>query len=109
MSIIAAALLAASPLAPAIDRASLDLQAQAESLRPSAAAARAERRRGPPLRLDDLATIASICGAASGQRNPGAFLGVLERAYGLSHADASALRSSCAGYLAASFRRTNLR
>ncbi len=98
MSIIVAMLVGAAPIGAVIDRASLDLQAQAEALRP---ATTASRRQGPQVRLQDLGTIASICEAASRQSDPGEFLRVLERAYGMSQAESSALRSSCTGYLAA--------
>ena len=97
MSIIIAIAVAGAPIGAVIDRASLDLQAQVESLRPSTTAA---RRGAPPVRLHDLRTIASICEAASRQRQPGEFLTILEQAYNLSAADAAALRNSCTGYLA---------
>lgn len=95
MDIILAALLLApiSPL-PEIDRAALDLQARAEALQPRRAVA--SRRAG----LFELETMTTVCRAAAGQRDPGAFLDTLGRAYGLGAGDQRTLRGSCAAYLA---------
>jgi hypothetical protein len=108
MSIIIAIVMAAAPIGSHIDRASLDLQAQVESLRPSGTGT---RHAAPQVRLNDLRTIASICEAASRQREPGEFLAILEQAYSLSALEAAALRNSCTGYLAgrASVVRASIR
>ena len=61
---------------------------------------------GNPL---DLAQITTICRAAGEQDDPAAFIGRLSSAYALSADDRTALRSSCAAYLAwrADARRGN--
>lgn len=90
MTIIYAVLLASSaPVLPHIDRASLELQAQAEALQ-------APARRGAM----NLSAMATVCGAAAGQADPAEFLAALGRAYPLSAADSAALRATCAAYLA---------
>jgi hypothetical protein len=94
MSYFLAALLLAPAALPEIDRRALDLQARAEALRPRTIQASA---RSGAL---DLEATTTICRAASGQRDPAAFLGTLSRAYGLDAQASAALRGSCAAYLA---------
>ena len=108
MSIVIAIALAGAPIGAMIDQASLDLQAQVESLRPANIGA---RRAAPQVRLNDLGTIASICEAASRQREPGAILAILENAYRLSPSEGAAIRNSCTGYIAgrASVVRASIR
>lgn len=93
-AILAALLLAPAMPLPEIDRASLDLQARAEALQPRRIAL--HRRAG----LFELDAMTTVCRAAAGQRDPGAFLDTLGRAYGLGPADQRVLRGSCAAYLA---------
>jgi hypothetical protein len=101
---LAAALLAGSKLH--IDRDTLDVQARAEALRPRERARTAQPVRRPaPRRASggnalDLAQITTICRAAGEQADPGAFVGRLSSAYGLSADDNASLRASCAAYLA---------
>jgi hypothetical protein len=90
MMIIYSLLLASSaPVLPHIDRAALELQAQAEALQ-------------APVRSGGvgLAALGTICGAAANQTDPAEFIATLSRAYRLSPAQGAALRASCAGYLA---------
>lgn len=95
MNIFFAAMLLAPAELPEIDRAALDIQARAESLRPRRAAVSANRR--PVL---DLEATTIVCRAAGGQRDPAAFLSTLSRAYGLDASESATLRGSCAAYLA---------
>jgi len=92
MSLVLAAMLLAPAALPEIDRTALDRQARAEALRPRAAAV----RRAP----FDLEAMTTVCRAASGQRDPAAFIATLSRAYGLDASESAALRGSCAAYLA---------
>ena len=93
MSILLAALLLGPSGLPEIDRRSLDLQARAEALQPRLASSQAKG-------LFELDAITTVCRAAGSQPDPRAFLSTLSRAYGLDATQASALRGSCAAYLA---------
>ena len=101
MDIILAALLAGKTVLPTIDRNSLELQARAEALQPSAARARrpAPRRASGGGALD-LASITTICRAAGNQDDPAGFIARISSAYALPPDEALSLRSSCAAYLA---------
>ena len=104
MDIILAALLAGKEVLPTIDRNSLELQARAEALQPTASRP-APARRPAPRRASgggslDLASITTICRAAGNQDDPAAFIARLSSAYSLSGDEAQSLRSSCAAYLA---------
>jgi len=48
----------------------------------------------------DLSAITAICRAAGNQRDPAGFVATLTRAYALTGAESSSLRTSCAAYLA---------
>lgn len=91
--ILAAALLIGPSGLPEIDRHSLDLQARAEALQPRLARSQREG-------LFELEAMTTVCRAAGSQPDPGAFLATLSRAYGLNAHEATALRGSCAAYLA---------
>ena len=101
MDIILAALLAGKTVLPTIDRQSLELQSRAEALQPRAASTRrpAVRRAAGSSTLD-LGAITTICRAAGNQADPAGFVARISRAYSLSGDESSALRSSCAAYLA---------
>ena len=95
MSIFLTAFLLGPIALAEIDRDSLDFQARAEALQPRLAAA-SPRRPG----LFELDAMTTVCRAAANQRDPARFLATLSRAYGLTRAESSALRGSCAAYLA---------
>jgi hypothetical protein len=103
MDILLLALLASKTVLPAIDRETLELQARAEALRPTMAAASSHRRpvarravAGVPL---DLNTITTICRSAANHARPVAYVERLGRAYELSGNQTQALRSNCAAYI----------
>jgi hypothetical protein len=106
MVIILAALLAAKPALPQIDRNTLELQSRAEVLQPHRGWTPAPAPgRMPAIRRAsggtlDLASITTICRAAGGQRDPASFIAGLSSAYSLSAGEGASLRSSCAAYLA---------
>lgn len=97
MSIILASMLAASTLLPQIDRATLDLQAQAESFQSNRAGRASRAGNGRSL---DWSALATICRAAGRQPDPNAFLATLSRAYSMSPSEAAGLQGNCAGYFA---------
>lgn len=110
MSILLSLLLA-GPVLPQVDRRALDVQARAERLQPRTVAS-ATRRPVPravpragirPASAStslDLSAITTICRAAGNAADPAEFLATLSRAYALSSAEGSSLRTSCAAYLA---------
>jgi hypothetical protein len=106
MVILLAAMLAAKPALPQIDRHTLELQARAEQLQPHRAPpARAPRPQRPQIRRAsagslDFAQITTICRAAGNQRDPASFIAGLATAYALSPGEGASLRASCAAYIA---------
>ncbi|GAA4825669.1 hypothetical protein GCM10023232_24520 [Sphingosinicella ginsenosidimutans] len=106
MVILLAAMLAAKPALPQIDRRTLELQARAEQLQPHRAApARAARSPQTQVRRAsagslDFAQVTTICRAAGNQRDPASFIAGLASAYALSAGESASLRASCAAYIA---------
>lgn len=101
MDILLAAVLAKAVL-PGIDRASLERQARAEAgfstnvtppPRPVAYRAQSSATL-------DLASVTSICRAASRHEDPAGFIARLSRAYQLGANERLSLRASCAAYRA---------
>ncbi|MGE0179638.1 MAG: hypothetical protein AB7O91_07450 [Sphingomonas sp.] len=106
MVIILAAFLAGNPVLTEINRRSLDSAARVEAQRPRARPPAPAPQRRPQVRRAttggglDFAQITTICRASGTQNNPGQFLSRISTAYSLSTTQASALRSSCAAYIA---------
>ena len=106
MVIILAAFLGGQSVLSEIDRRTLDAQARVEARQPRRAAAAPiqQPRRPTPRRAGtsglDFAQTTTICRASGGQANPTLFLSRISTAYSLSPGEATALRSSCAAYIA---------
>jgi hypothetical protein len=106
MVIILAAFLGGQSVLTEIDRRALDAQARAEARQPRrAAAAPIQQSRRPATRRAitsglDFAQTTTICRASGSQANPALFLSRISTAYSLSPGEATALRSSCAAYIA---------
>lgn len=101
MIVMLSAALAAQVL-PQIDRASLDLMAKAEQIQPRPVRAKAVAKTGArhALKINDLPTVATICNAAARQSDPAGFISTLGTAFSLSRGEESALRETCATFLA---------
>jgi hypothetical protein len=106
MVIILAAFLGGQSVLTEIDRGSLAAQARIEARQPrrTAPVAQAPVRRPAPRRAStsglDFAQTTTICRASGNQANPALFLSRISAAYSLSPGEATALRSSCAAYIA---------
>ncbi|MGQ0660852.1 hypothetical protein [Sphingosinicella sp.] len=108
MVIILAAFLGGQVVLTEIDRRALDTQARAEARQPRRAATapvvRAPVRQPVARRTStsglDFAQTTTICRASGNQTNPALFLSRISTAYSLSPGEATALRSSCAAYIA---------
>jgi hypothetical protein len=98
--IILAALLAASPALPWLDRAALDAQAKIEAVRPSRKPATAQGASSARKALaSDFDAISTMCRAGSKSRDPAAFFAAVTAAFAMSKTEAAALRSHCTLYL----------
>ena len=97
--IILAALLAASPALPWLDRAALDAQAKIEAVMPtrkSAALGEASARKALSSDYDAISTMRR---AGSKSRDPVAFFAAVTDGFAMSKTEAAALRSHCMLYL----------
>ncbi|PSJ38952.1 hypothetical protein [Allosphingosinicella deserti] len=97
--IILAALLAAPPALPWLDRAALDAQAKIEAVRPTRKPAALGAASARKTLSSDYDAISTLCRAGSKSRDPAAFFAAITDAFAMSKAEAAALRSHCTLYL----------